>query len=155
MKLLSLRMEPTGPTGWSSETLVFGDHITQLFGPNGCGKTPIIQSMAHVLGHPVKFREDVLKNCSAAVLRIQSSAGDVELRRKLGTPFEAQINRVASEPQTFYVEKDYSNALLAIFGITPPTPIFRLLGRPLAISPAQPHTPASSGPRRSALQSHV
>jgi energy-coupling factor transporter ATP-binding protein EcfA2 len=121
MKLLSLRMEPAGATGWSSETLVFGNHITQLFGPNGSGKTPIIQSMAHVLGHPVKFREDVLKNCSAAVLRIQSQDRELELRRKLGTPFEAQIRADGTETQTFYVERDYSNALLALFQLKLPT----------------------------------
>ena len=88
MKLLSLRMEPAGATGWSSETLMFGKQITQLFGPNGCGKTPVIQSMAHALGYPVKFREDVLRNCSAAVLRIQTQGGEIELRRKLGSAFD-------------------------------------------------------------------
>jgi uncharacterized small protein (DUF1192 family) len=121
MKLLSLRMEPAGTTGWSSETLVFGTQITQLFGPNGCGKTPIIQSLAYALGYPVKFREDVLRNCSAAVLRIQTNGEEIELRRKLGSSFDAQISADGFEPKTFYSDKEYSNFLLELFGIDPPT----------------------------------
>jgi recombinational DNA repair ATPase RecF len=41
MNLLTLQIFPKGLDGWMSDELHFGNHITQLFGPNGCGKTPL------------------------------------------------------------------------------------------------------------------
>ncbi len=59
MKLINIQIFPNNQLGWRSDLLRFGDNITQLFGPNGCGKTPIVQSIAYCLGYPSVFRNDI------------------------------------------------------------------------------------------------
>ncbi|AXN30054.1 hypothetical protein DVV14_01565 [Vibrio coralliilyticus] len=61
MKLISIEILGNGESGWSSEPLFFGKHITHISGPNSCGKTPIVQSIAFCLGYPCLFREDISK----------------------------------------------------------------------------------------------
>src|ERR1700722_864760 len=119
MKLYSLRMEPALPNGWASDELIFGEHITQLFGPNGCGKTPIIQSIAHALGYPVKYREDIVEHCSATVLVLRSETSDCELRRRIGTPFDVDV-RFGDKPRSFFNEREYSQFLFELFGFSFP-----------------------------------
>lgn len=50
MKLISLKIVPVNPNGWGSPELKFANDITELYGPNGCGKTPVIHSIAFALG---------------------------------------------------------------------------------------------------------
>lgn len=50
MKLIELKIHPSGKDGWGSKNLVFASDITQLYGPNGSGKTPVIHSIAFALG---------------------------------------------------------------------------------------------------------
>lgn len=121
MKLHSLRIEPAGPAGWSSEQLVFGEHITELFGPNGCGKTPIIQSIAFALGYPVKFREDVLKKCGIAALSLEDHGTRIELRRRFDQSFDIEVRVGDQQTKTFYSDRDYSTYLLEKFGFGTPT----------------------------------
>lgn len=121
MKLHSLRIEPAGPAGWSSQQLVFGDHITELFGPNGCGKTPIIQSIAFVLGYPVKFRDDILKNCGVSALSLDDGVTRIELRRRFDQPFDVEVRAGDQQAKTFYSDRDYSAYLMERFGFATPT----------------------------------
>ena len=116
MKLLELKIEAEGNHGWFSKQLIFGDRITQLYGPNGCGKTPIIKSIAYALGYPVKFRDDIYNNCAAAVLRLETGLGELELRRKIDSHFDVEV-RNGNDSQTFYTEKDYSQYLFNIFDV--------------------------------------
>ena len=122
MKLHEVKIEPAGTNGWYSNSLVFGSRITQLFGPNGCGKTPIIQSIAYALGYPVKFREDIYEHCDAAVLRFETDAGEVELRRKIDkSRFDIEFRAGNEDSKTFYSEKDCSKYLFDLFGISTST----------------------------------
>src|SRR4051812_48656229 len=114
MKLHALKIEPEGLAGWTSEELFFGREITELYGPNGTGKTPLIQSIAYCLGYPVKFRDDVASKCAAAILTIENDAGLVTLRRKIGAQFDAQVTD-ATGTKTFYGDKEYSQYLLDFF----------------------------------------
>lgn len=121
MKLRSIKLEPQGASGWRSEELFFGDEITELYGPNGCGKTPIIQSIAFCLGYPVKYREDVLLKCDAAVLTIESGGGTTVIRRRIGQPrLDVEVH-TPDGPRSFYNEKEYSAYLLTFFGFDVPT----------------------------------
>jgi len=108
MLLRDVKIKAEGESGWFSKQLVFGKHLTQLFGPNGCGKTPVIQSIAFALGYPVKFREDIYKNCEEMILRLSVEDCDVELRRKIDKRFDVQARIGSEEFKTFYDEKDYS-----------------------------------------------
>jgi predicted nucleic acid-binding Zn-ribbon protein len=120
MRLLSLKVEPQGSTGWTSEELVFGNEITELYGPNGCGKTPMIQSIAYCLGYPIKYREDVLAKCAAAVLTIESEIGVLRLRRKIGDDFDVEVQTADGATQSFYKDREYSAYLLKLFGFAVP-----------------------------------
>jgi predicted nucleic acid-binding Zn-ribbon protein len=120
MKLNTLKIEPAGAAGWRSEELIFGREITELYGPNGSGKTPIIQSIAYCLGYPVRYRDDVLSKCEAAVLSIDLGDGVLTLRRKIGERFDIEV-LASGEARTFYTDKEFSAYLLNVFGFEVPT----------------------------------
>lgn len=67
MKLESLKVYARGSNGWGSSELAFAKSITQLYGPNGSGKTPLVQSIAFCLGYPCEFRDDIYVHCESVV----------------------------------------------------------------------------------------
>ena len=69
MKLVSLEIFPKGNNGWKSEKLEFGCHITQLYGPNGCGKAPIVQSIAW--GIPVFFEKTYMNDVTTLFWKLK------------------------------------------------------------------------------------
>lgn len=117
MKLQSLWMEPNGPSGWGSGELVFGDQITELYGPNGCGKTPVIQSIAYALGYPVKFRDDIARNCAAVVLAVITEEGPIRIRRVIGSQFEVQLMCTGRDLEVYYFERDFTKRLFPLLGL--------------------------------------
>ncbi len=117
MLLRDIKIEAAGATGWFSKHLAFGDDITQLYGPNGCGKTPVIQSIAFALGYPVKYREDIYKNCGAVVLRLNVCDQEIELRRRIEKKLDIQACVNGGKPTTFYNEGEYSSFLFDLLGV--------------------------------------
>lgn len=118
MKLHSLKIEARRPGGWESAELHFGKHITELFGPNGCGKTPIIQSVAYALGYPVKYRDDILAHCDAVRLTLEDSSGTfVSVRRRIDTQFDVEVRLANDEIRAFYNERDYSQFFFEMLGL--------------------------------------
>ncbi|MFW6746074.1 AAA family ATPase, partial [Acinetobacter pittii] len=92
MKLINIQIFPKGNNGWGSDLLTFGDDITQLFGPNGCGKTPIIQSIAYCLGYPCTFRQDIYDHCLNVKLKIKTEKGNLVITRKYHkSDFEIEV----------------------------------------------------------------
>ncbi|MEM8205762.1 AAA family ATPase, partial [Morganella morganii] len=71
MRLLSLFLKGRENIGLESDELVFGKGITELYGPNGSGKTPLIQSIIFCLGYPCKFREEIYRSCHYARLKFE------------------------------------------------------------------------------------
>lgn len=119
MKLNSLKIEATDIGGWESDVLQFGDRMTQLFGPNGCGKTPIIQSVVYALGYPIRFRDDIQANCKAATLKIEGSAGEFTLSRSIESRFDVSVQGPNGETESYYDEREYSQFLFDILEIVP------------------------------------
>ncbi len=119
MKLIELKITPETDNGWGSKTLKFGTDITQLYGPNGCGKTPVIHSIAFAMGYPVKYREDILSNCKSVVLN--AAHGDVTMKftREINSKFhiECEISN-QKEVKVFYNEKDISLFLFDLIGVS-------------------------------------
>lgn len=70
MKFESLEIIQNNPDGWHSGELEFGVAITQLYAKNGSGKTPLIQAMMFCLGLHVQFRDDIVRNCKMARLKL-------------------------------------------------------------------------------------
>lgn len=118
MKLISLKIFPIGQSGWGSELLIFGRDITQLFGPNGCGKTPIVQSIPFCLGYPSVFRNDIYERCKYAELTVSSDKGGLLLRRTYSRDFDVEVIEPTGLIQRFLNEKDYSRYLFDWLGLT-------------------------------------
>ncbi|MCH4565262.1 hypothetical protein MKP05_19365 [Halomonas sp. EGI 63088] len=116
MVLLNVQIEPTGGQGWQSPVLEFGEQLTQLFGPNGCGKTPLIQSVAYALGYPVTFREDIYQHCESVTLNLRAGEQEVCLKRRIDRGFDAQII-ADGEVASFYDEKEFSRALFDLLNV--------------------------------------
>lgn len=120
MRLVELIVESSGLNGWHSKILRFGQKITQLYGPNGCGKTPVIQSIVFALGYPVKYRDDVYANCGFVVLKAQVGDLPLVIRRKIDTDFYIQC-LFNGDNKIFYDEREFSQYLLGILNLDCPT----------------------------------
>ena len=108
MKLVSLQIFPVGQKGWQSELLQFGNNITQLFGPNGCGKTPVVQSIAYCLGYPCVFRNDIYEHCNYAILEVDTNKGKLKLKRVYSRSVDIEVTEPNGDKQRYLDEKDFS-----------------------------------------------
>lgn len=108
MKLISLQIFPNGSTGWGSEVLKFGDNITQLYGPNGCGKTPVVQSIPFCLGYPSIFRNDIYDRCNYAILEVETDNGRLQFKRVYSKDVDIEVTEPNGDQHRFFDEKDLS-----------------------------------------------
>lgn len=115
MKFLSFEVLPLGASGWGSGSLDFGERVTQLYGANGSGKTPIIKSMMYCLGYPVSFRDDIYEHCRAARLRFECKGRLIELTRSYGERFDASID-INDQISRYFSEEEYSRAIFDLLG---------------------------------------
>ena len=110
MRLVNIQIFPKGGNGWGSDLLVFGKDITQLYGPNGCGKTPVIQSIAYCLGYPSTFRQDIYDHCDCVRLKIETEKGFLLITRIYHkNDFEIEVVEPLGNSKKFYNESDYSS----------------------------------------------
>ncbi len=119
MKLKSIQIFPKGKEGWSSEEIYFSSHITQFYGPNGTGKSPLLQSIIHCLGLSTKFRKDIYENCSKARLILESNVKAVILERPYSKEFYIKVierNGDVELLQEFYSEGQVSDYIFEQFG---------------------------------------
>src|ERR1039457_2978408 len=117
MKLINIQIFPKSSSGWQSDLLIFGDNVTQLYGPNGCGKTPIVQSIAFCLGFPCKFRNDIYDNCNHVILNIKAPNGNLVIKRFYTQDMDIVITDSNGIIQTFFDEKEYSSFLFEYLGM--------------------------------------
>ena len=117
MKLKSLQLLPSGKSGWYSSKLIFGKNVTQLYGPNGCGKTPIVQSIAFCLGYPSVFRNDIYEKCNFAVLAFELNSSTFEIKRTISREVDILVTEPTGVEQRFHTEREYSEYLFSQVGI--------------------------------------
>lgn len=117
MKLISIQIFPSGLSGWQSDLLKFGNNITQLFGANGCGKTPIVQSIAYCLGYPSVFRNDIYDRCSNVILEVDTAKGHLIIKRIYSKSVDIEVTEPDGEKQRFFDEKEYSTYLFEWLGL--------------------------------------
>lgn len=115
MKLKSLQIFPKGINGWSSDEFYFGSEITQLFGPNGCGKTPLIQSIVFCLGYPSIFRDEIYNRCNHATLKLEINGRNYEISRIFSRDTDITVVDSGGTHQRFYNERDYTDYLFELF----------------------------------------
>lgn len=121
MKLLSLQISPRGEHGLGSTRLDFADEVTQLFGPNGSGKTPVVQSIVYCLGYPVKFRADIVARCEKATLEIECGGARYTLTRVYSANMlDVEVIEPSGTRQQFFNERDYSAYLFDLLKLPSP-----------------------------------
>jgi hypothetical protein len=113
MKLLSLQIFPRGKAGLGSHLLQFGDDITQLYGPNGSGKTPTVQSIAFCLGYNSIFREDIYNLCEHASLKFSIDEEVYVSSRVYSKDFDITIEQGGKFIQ-FFNEREFSSFLFSL-----------------------------------------
>lgn len=120
MKLLSLFLKGRKNIGLESDELIFGNEVTELYGPNGSGKTPLIQSIIFCLGYTCKFRDEIYRSCQYARLKfeiddkIYISEREFSNEFILNLYFDGMVNR-------FYNELDYSRFIFDLLSINSPS----------------------------------
>ncbi|MEG1313272.1 MAG: hypothetical protein RSD40_03060 [Bacilli bacterium] len=120
MKLISLFLKGREGIGLESDDLFFGKEITELYGPNGCGKTPLIQSIAFCLGYPCKFRDEIYRSCKFSRLEFQHNNILFIAEREFSTDFIVSL-RFQDETRRFYDELEYSRFIFDLIGINLPS----------------------------------
>jgi hypothetical protein len=117
MKLLALKINSRGNQGWESERISFGE-ITQIWGENGSGKTPIIQATVFGLGYPVIFRDDVKAKCRSVSLWLKANNVDYVFEREITDGFAISVTSVSIK-QSFSDERAFSEFLFSLIGLQP------------------------------------
>ncbi|HDS1674834.1 hypothetical protein [Stenotrophomonas maltophilia] len=123
MKFVSLEIIADGPAGWGSGVLEFGDQVTQLFGDNGAGKTPVVQSIVFALGYPASFREDINERCKCVVLTVVHMDQYYAFRRPFKGAFLIEVSNPLggdSETLAFHSEADFSRYIFQLWGWADP-----------------------------------
>lgn len=119
MKLISLKLNSRGVNGWESPLLEFGHRTTSLYGPNGSGKTPLVQAIPFCLGFDTKFQTDIREKCHSATLTIEHANQSYRLSRDFGD-FHVVVETEKSRKE-FFNEGDYSKAFFETLGLPLPT----------------------------------
>lgn len=118
MKLISLKINKRNNSGWESEEIAFGNHVTQVTGENGSGKTPIIQAIVFCLGFPVTFRDDVKALCRSVSLVIEAR----NERHLIERAIEAEIKITVlsnNSLREFDDEREFSEFVFSLIGLDP------------------------------------
>lgn len=118
MKLVCLKINKRNDVGWESEQITFGDHVTQISGENGSGKTPIIQAIVFCLGYPITFRDDVKAKCKSVSLVIEAKNERYTIERLIQS--ETKITVLSNNTlREFDDEGEFSEFIFSLIGLDP------------------------------------
>lgn len=120
MKLKSLQIYSNRVNGLSCEALNFSDHITHIYGPNGCGKTPVIKSIAFCLGYPAVFRNDIYERCEMVSLEIKVGQNAYKIIRQFSREFDIEVIDHTNVRERFFSESEFSEFLFKVLGLDYP-----------------------------------
>ena len=123
MKLIEFKIKAKtkAEPGWNSQALLFGDRVTQLYGPNGSGKTPIILSIVYALGYQVTFRDDIYQQCDSVQLTVQSNNRTLTLSRNFHPSiFHVTVHEEGLDEKEFVSDFVYSDFIFEKLGLSSP-----------------------------------
>ncbi len=121
MELISLEILPKGVTGWGSRKLTFAKEITQLYGENGSGKTPIVKSLAYALGYKCEFRDEIYTRCDSVRLITLVDGKEYQFRRFYSKDnFYLEATCPLGNKQNFHTEGSFSEYLFETVGLDYP-----------------------------------
>jgi hypothetical protein len=115
MKLLSIEIISRGFDGLQSDKLEFGDQITHLYGPNGSGKTPLIQAITFCLGYPSVFRDEIYSKCKEAILIFSVDKKIFSITRDISREVYIKLEDDKKKQHIFHNESDFSEYLFDVF----------------------------------------
>ncbi|EME8472102.1 hypothetical protein V0J72_003194 [Morganella morganii] len=121
MKLISIKIKGRDIVGLESEELIFGKNITEFYGPNGCGKTPLLQSISYCLGYPCKFRDDIYKLCKSATLTFTIANNTFRATRDFEYTDFILILEQNENTLRFYSQADYSKHIFELLSLSYPS----------------------------------
>ncbi|PAX77567.1 hypothetical protein [Citrobacter sp. TSA-1] len=121
MKLISIKIKGRDIFGLESDELILGKHITEFYGPNGCGKTPLLQSIAYCLGYPCKFRDDIYKLCKSATLTFTIANNNLRATREFENKDFILILENNKKVLRFYNQADYSKYIFELLSLSYPS----------------------------------
>ena len=116
MRLISIQIFANGAGGWESDVLALGKHITHLHGPNGCGKTPVIQSIVFCLGYDTEFRKGIYDHCSQATLTVEINGVTYRFTRQYSRDFDLSIESSDGQEGRYFSEATWSDFFFGLFG---------------------------------------
>jgi hypothetical protein len=119
MKLISLKLNARGVNGWESPLLEFGRRTTSLHGPNGSGKTPVVQAIPFCLGFDAKFQNDLREKCHSATLTFEHAGQSYRFSRDFGD-FRI-VTETGDSRKEFFSEGDFAQAVFEELGFPTPT----------------------------------
>jgi len=118
MKLVSLKLNARGVNGWESPLLEFGHRTTSIHGPNGSGKTPLVQAIPFCLGFDVKFQNDIREKCHSATLTFEHAGRSYRFSRDFGD-FRI-VTETGDARKEFFSEGDFSKAVFEELDLSTP-----------------------------------
>lgn len=118
MKLVSLKINKRGNSGWESEEIIMGGHVTQVTGENGSGKTPIIQAIVFCLGYPITFRDDVKAQCRSISLAVDARNERYLIERSIEPDTRITVSS-ADGVREFGDEREFSAFVFGLIGLEP------------------------------------
>lgn len=114
IRLTSFRYLPKGPDGWQTPSLEFGAMFTVLEGPNGSGKTPIMEGIYLALGHELELPPGITQHCSAAVLELTADGSALRITRYLDSAFRCEVED--GEGARFLTQAEYARWFTKLLG---------------------------------------
>jgi len=114
IRLSSFRYLPKTADGWETPKLDFGALFTVLEGPNGSGKTPIMEGIYLALGHELELPPAITEHCSAAQLVLLAGNRPVTLTRYLDSTFRCEIED--EEGKRFIAQAEYARWFTKLLG---------------------------------------
>lgn len=124
MKLIGLEVVAEGSSGWGSGLLEFGEDVTQLYGANGAGKTPLVQSIVFALGYPSSFRDDIKQRCKCVDLIVSLGSRCYQFRRYFGKSFLVEVSDPLGSDDgvehSFHSEGAFSRFIFELWGCSDP-----------------------------------
>jgi predicted nuclease with TOPRIM domain len=114
IRLSSFRYLPKATGGWETPKLDFGALFTVLEGPNGSGKTPIMEGLYLALGHGLELPPAITDHCSAAQVTLVRDSQPITITRFLDSAFRCQIED--EDGARFITQAEYARWFTKLLG---------------------------------------
>jgi hypothetical protein len=116
VQLSSLQFTPRGSSGWATLQLPFGNVFTLILGPNGSGKTPLVEGLAYTLGHPIALPPDIRAQCRSVLLSLVDGSNEIQIERNITEGLDVNVTE-GGKRSHFSSDREFSSWLIDRLGI--------------------------------------